>query len=72
MAHQIKVERPQTCTATTLHKNKAKFDGSTTYGIQFSPKLLDRREQIKPQYKKNTVPFSGQTIYNSEFQPYKV
>lgn len=43
MPFQIATDRPATCAPIDYRntKNKAKFDGTTTYNVEFSPKHVD-------------------------------
>ena len=43
MPFQIATERPATCAPIDYRntKNKAKFDGTTTYNVEFSPKHVE-------------------------------
>ena len=65
----IEVERPAT-TKNYDFRNKTKFDGTTTYNVEFSPKHIERVSHTPLEYPRKKIPFQGQTMYNSEFKPH--
>jgi len=68
---QVAVERPATC-APIDYRNKAKFDGTTTYNVEFSPKHVEKIPYTPVRYERKNIPFQGESVYNSEYKPHQI
>ena len=65
------MEPPRQC-SHLYNPNRAKFEGTTTYTAEFSPKKTQNAFVPPPRYERKKVPFQGTSTYSASYRPHQL